>query len=72
MYFMDLKLIAPLKRLNLTVETYPVWYDLSVFCNIDKLQQFNTNCSYIDKLQQFNTYCSNIDKLQQYVILHVI
>ena len=25
MYFMDLKLIAPLKRLNLIVETYPVW-----------------------------------------------
>ena len=30
MYFMDLKLIAPLKRLNLIVETYPVW------CKIDK------------------------------------
>ena len=26
MYFMDLKLIAPLKRLNLIVETYPVWW----------------------------------------------
>ena len=25
MYFMDLKLIAPLKRLNLIVETYPIW-----------------------------------------------
>ena len=25
MYFMDLKLIAPLKKLNLIVETYPVW-----------------------------------------------
>ena len=25
MYFMDLKLIAPLKRLNLIVETYPLF-----------------------------------------------
>ena len=30
MYFMDLKLIAPLKRLNLIVETYPVWCKIKV------------------------------------------
>ena len=32
MYFMDLKLIAPLKRLNLILETYPVWCKTIVFC----------------------------------------
>ena len=34
MYFMDLKLIAPLKRLNLIVETYPVWCKIILFCTV--------------------------------------
>ena len=35
MYFMDLKLIAPLKRLNLIVETYPVWCKIILGINVE-------------------------------------